>query len=46
MTTSIFLIGNEFHFVPPHFSAAEKRKHHADKARERKKSLKAFLCRG
>ncbi len=37
MTTSIFLIGNEFHFAPPRFSLAEKRKHRADKARKRKK---------
>src|SRR5579872_203995 len=49
MTTSIFLIGNEFHFRPPPFaigSEAEKRKHRADKARERRTQRTAlFLWR-
>src|SRR5579872_1239338 len=46
MTTSIFLIGNEFHFSPPRFSPAEKRKHRADKTRERRTQRTAlFLWR-
>src|SRR5579872_6035678 len=45
MTTSIFLIGNEFHFRPPPFaigSETEKRKHRADATRKRKRRLKFF----
>ena len=43
MTTSIFLIGNEFQCAPPRFSLAEKRKRRADETREMKKSLKGIF---
>src|SRR5579859_6773991 len=46
MTTSIFLIGNEFQCAPPHFSLAEKRKRRADETRERKTQLTTLFMSG
>jgi len=45
-TTSIFLIGNEFQCAPPRFSLAKKRKHRADKARERRTQLTTLFMSG